>query len=174
MENHADEFDIITCFFNSALSLHISSLEGMRLYLDGDSVSKNWVEKLIMAFYLYRQGLEAVTKALIKEKTGAEITGHDLKRLWQVDIKLKKSVRKKVEDAILVLEKFKALENTKLFQYHDEPHIEDLSIISKEEFAVLDNAAWALYEELLLVLRRQSVKTEKISAQILEFKAPKQ
>ncbi|KTC85069.1 hypothetical protein [Legionella brunensis] len=169
MKNESDDFNVITCFLNSALALQISSLEGMRLYFDGESINKSWVEKLIMSFFLYRQGFEVSLIALYKEKTGQEFTGHNLKQLWDTNFIDKDVLRKKIDLAIKVLDNFEALEDIQLFQYHGKPCIEDLPLINNEDLEILSAAGWALHEELLKNFNKLKINSNT-SAKILEFK----
>jgi hypothetical protein len=113
--------DLINSFYDGTHMLYAAVHDGFTK--DTLSPRENWIAALVPVFYLFRHVLELTIKSLIKEIGGGDISGHDIKTLWEKHLhNVKKhsfeiKTNEKINEAFEVLGKFHLLKDEELFRY---------------------------------------------------------
>ncbi len=150
INNH---FNIFSCYLRSASALHAQGIEASNKNSacgGGPVVAEYYY---ITALFLYRHTLELGIKALLKSKTGDDVTGHNIKKLWEAVSNGQTGISTKIQKAFAILAKHHILEDAQLFRYHEDKkgvRLQDMLPIEEESFEVLDQAAWAVYQEVCI------------------------
>jgi hypothetical protein len=150
-----DHFDMLSCFLKSATTLHAVACDGMvgRGGNIEQPTPEYWNEHFVAAFFLFRHALELSIKALIKEATGVDVCGHDIKKMWETNIPdYRNVIPEKINTAFAVLAKFHVLNDAQLFRYHadkDGIKLKNMPLIRNDDFDAISDAAWAIRQLIL-------------------------
>ncbi len=150
-----DHFDMLSCFLKNAMTLHAVACDGMagRGENIGQSTPEYWNEHFVGAFFLFRHALELSIKALIKEMTGIDVHGHDIKKMWEDNIPdYRNIIPEKINKVFAVLVKFHVLNDAQLFRYHADKggiKLKDMPLIQNNDFDAISDAAWTIRQLIL-------------------------
>jgi hypothetical protein len=95
--------------------------------------------------------LELGIKALLKSETNDDVTGHNIKKLWEAVPNWQTKISTEIQKAFAILAKHHILEDAQLFRYHEDKkgmRLQDMLPVEQEGFEALDRAAWAVYNEI--------------------------
>lgn len=151
LQNH---MDMLSCFLNSATTLYAFACEGIANSTGkiGHATLEYWNDHLVTAFFLFRHAFELSIKALIKEKTGNDAHGHNIKELWESISEYQNVIPEKISKAFTVLEKRHVLNDAQLFRYHVDKkcvELKDMPPIQNGDFDAISDATLAIRQLLL-------------------------
>lgn len=143
--------DLLCCFQHSALSLYGAAKEQQQEINNGEVIieSSNFNsvdEYLVIALYLFRHAIELAVKALLEAITFEEMTGHNIKNLYQKLPKVYKHILSEfgnINGVFEILTKFDILEDEQLFRYHVDKrkkYLNQVEKITNKDCDALNNA----------------------------------
>lgn len=148
-----DHFDMLSCFLKSATTLHAVACDGIVGRGIGQPTAEHWNEHFVTAFFLFRHALELCIKALVKEMSGVDVRGHDIKKMWEDNIpNYRNVIPEKIDKAFAVLAKFHVLNDAQLFRYHADKSgikLKNMPLIQNNDFDAIYDAAWTIRQLIL-------------------------